>query len=90
MLKEADRTTAAHTTMSFYGGPRLKLHSPTADEIQRVEHLIDSIDKINLYDSEIYNIVHENIGAYFTGDKTLDETVELIQRRVTLYVNEMR
>ena len=32
--------------------------------------------------------IQEPCEAYFAGDKTLDETVDLIQRRVALYVNE--
>ena len=32
----------------------------------------------------------EAAGPYFAGDKTLDETVRLIQSRAELYVNENR
>lgn len=34
--------------------------------------------------------IYESCGAYFAGDKTLDETVDLIQNRVTLYINERK
>lgn len=59
-------------------------------DIQRFDDLVNSINKIDLCDSAIYDIVLEQAGPYFAGDKTLDETVDLIQRRVTLYVNEQK
>lgn len=39
---------------------------------------------------ELLNIIREQAGIYFAGDSTLEETAALIQRRATLYVNEMR
>ena len=50
--------------------------------------LYESIDSLYGYDQSIYAIIEEQIGAYFAGDKSLDETVKLIQNRASLYVNE--
>ena len=65
-------------------------HSATDEEWAQYDGLINSITKIDVYDSHIYNIVWEAAGAYFAGDKTLDETIRLIENRVGLYVNENR
>ena len=62
----------------------------TEDEICRFEDLFNSVERIELSDSELQGIVMESAAPYFAGDKTLDETVDLIQRRVQLYVNETR
>ena len=70
--------------------PIIESHSPTTAGRNRFDDLVNSIGKIALYDSEIFNIAYENATAYFAGDKTLDETCDLIQRRVKLYVDEMR
>ncbi len=40
------------------------------------------------YDDELYAIIEEESAAYFEGQKTLDEVVEVIQSRATMYVNE--
>ena len=74
----------------FNSAVPLKLHAVTEDEFSRLENFFNSIEKIDLCDSAIYDIVWDQAGPYFAGDKTLDETVELIQRRVTLYVNEQK
>ncbi len=40
-------------------------------------------------DNPIRIILEEETGMYFAGDATLEETVEKLQNRVTLYLNEM-
>ena len=46
------------------------------------------MDKVVQVNNTVFHIVKDQCGPYFAGDKTLDETVNLIQRRVSLYVNE--
>ena len=62
----------------------------TTDHLQRYETLINNTTQIYWPNSELSDIVWESISPYFTGDKTLDDTVSLIQNRVQLYVNENR
>lgn len=70
--------------------PPVSLHTPTKEEALRFEDFIGRVEKADLYDNDLYNIVEQTAGPYFAGDKTLDETVDLIQNRVQLYVNENR
>ena len=65
-------------------------HVATEEEVERAVDLFNSVDKFGMKSPQIYTIINELCGAYFAGDKTLDETVDLVQRRVTLYVNELR
>lgn len=85
-----DRSSPQRKYELFYRGPSIVLHPATDEECQRFEDFYNSINKIELYDDNIYDIVWEACVPYFAGDKTLDETVELVQRRVSLYVNEQR
>ena len=50
--------------------------------------LLHSTTSVNSYDESILEIVREETGGYFAGQKTLDETVKIIQNRVSLYVAE--
>jgi len=36
----------------------------------------------------IYDIVWEEVQVFFAGDKTADEVAEIIQNRMSLYLNE--
>lgn len=66
--------------------------------ISDVETLEDTPDKlrymvehlgINQNNDDIGRIFSEELQAYFAGDKTVDETVKVIQNRVQLFLNEM-
>lgn len=86
MIKLANRSRCTINYDFLLG----ETHKATQEEVGRFDDLVNSIDKLELQDGEIYDIVFENVSAYFAGDKTLDETCDLIQRRVQLYVDEMR
>ncbi len=75
---------------SLYNGPTVQYHAATEEELARYEDFLGSIDKIEICDNTLYSLVKECCNPYFAGDKTLDETVQLIQNRVMLYVNEQR
>lgn len=68
--------------------PEVKMAAPTQADIDKVMALYDKIDSVYRYDEKIFESIKEVAGAYFAGDKTLDATAELIQSKVSLYVNE--
>ncbi len=60
------------------------------EDVDRVLALIEATDKAYGYDDTLYDIISEQCGAFFAGDKTAEETAKLVQSRMTLYVNEQR
>lgn len=63
----------------------------TEEEVRRFEDFFNSIDKIDItWDRTLTKLVVETCGPYFSGDKTLDETVALVQNRVGLYISEQK
>ena len=81
--------------MSSFGlgepvGMLVFLRSPTREQMERFYALYDSIDHIMEEDDVLLDIIREQAEPYFAGDKGLEETAELIQRRAELYVNENR
>lgn len=91
LLKQLDVVKGRTGDRASYSyGTVLKYRKTTAEELQRFEDFVQHIDRIDLYDNEIYDIAWAAAAPYFAGDKTLDETVDLIQNRVSLYVNENR
>lgn len=69
---------------------RMSIHAvtPTEEQIERFMRLYNSIDRAETDDTAVIDIILEQAQPYFAGDKGLNETADLIQRRVTLYVNE--
>ena len=60
------------------------------EDIQRYETLINNTTQIYWPDDALSDIVWEALGPYFAGDKTMDESIALLQDRVRLYVNEQK
>ena len=75
---------------TFPSGPDYIADPPTEEDLQRYEKLINSTTQIYWPDDALSEIVWEAIGPYFAGDKTLDETIQMVQNRVKLYVNEQK
>ena len=63
---------------------------PTEEEVQQVIDFYNRVEKMELGDDALFAIIEEQCGPYFAGDRSLDETVDQIQRRAALYVNENR
>lgn len=62
----------------------------TANQCERLLAFYNTIDKLIVDEPVIYNIVIDQCDAYFYGDRSLDDTIDQIQRRVTLYMNEIK
>jgi hypothetical protein len=77
---------------SYWGWDDLdvKVGPSSQSDVDTYMELIDSTTKIGGYNQSIMDIIIEESKAYFSGDKTVDETAEVIQNRVKTYVNENR
>ena len=73
-----------------YGPPVTLMHLVTEDKIQRFQELVDHTTQLYWPEDDLANIVWEMPGPCFAGDKTLDQTIDLLDNRVSLYLNEQR
>ena len=64
--------------------------APNEAQMERFWALYNATSCVQDTESDVLLIVTEQARPYFAGDKSLDETADLIQRRVNLYVNENR
>ena len=65
-------------------------HPVTEEEIAIVEKLIEGakFQKVMFHETEAYKIISEEAGAYFSGNKSVEEAVNGIQERMNLYFKE--
>ena len=64
---------------------------PLSDkEVQMIRDIIAGVDHLYVYNDDISSIISEEAGAYFSGQKTSKEVADIIQNRVSTYVNENR
>ena len=62
----------------------------TQEQLDQIMALYSSTELVSQNDEEVMNIIKGETEAYFAGSKTLDDTVRLIQNRVSLYVAEQK
>lgn len=61
----------------------------TQDELDRITNYINSIQNLSTaIDDDLWKIINDEIMSYFNGEKTVEETVELIQNRALIMVSE--
>jgi len=68
----------------------LDVDPPDEDDLALFEKLINSTTQIYWPDNAMSDIVWEALGPYFAGDKPLDDTLRLLDNRVSLYLNEQK
>lgn len=60
----------------------------TEKRAREFDDFFNSIDKIEIWDGPLMNLIYEICDPYFAGARDLDETIRLLQNRVGLYLSE--
>lgn len=68
----------------------IEIYAVTEEQKNIFMDLLHSTTKVNSYDENIMSIITEETGAYFAGQKTVDEVAKVIQNRANLYIAEQR
>lgn len=72
----------------FEGDDPMDIYCITEKQGEELLALIEQADTISQVDPKIYQVFLEEADYYFNGDKSLEETVDVIQSKIYLYVNE--
>ncbi len=66
----------------------VNVYAMTQEQADEILGLINATTAVYVYDESILNIISDEAAAYFAGEKSLDDTANMIQSRVNLYVAE--
>lgn len=72
----------------FEGEEPVDIYSITQEQADRLLALLEGARACSQTDDKIYQIFLDEAGGYFSGDKSLEETADVIQARVSMYVAE--
>lgn len=84
-------TTVEEPKMEWYvNNTPVTVYAMTEQEYDMFMDLLKDADRLMTYDSSIMQIISEEAGVFFAGQKTAQECANVIQSRVELYVNEQK
>ncbi len=85
---ETGKKTEYETTF-WAGDKEIKIGDCTDEEIAQIKDLIKSMKTAPIfYDSGLYDICNEEVQAFFKGDKSAEETADLMINRISIYIAE--
>ena len=88
-FSEAYLKSYAETPTTLVSGDyKLKGAMSEGEAREAVRELIGGIDSLAVYDRTVFDIIMGSCGAFFSGDKSAEETAEVIQSKVSIYLAE--
>ena len=60
------------------------------EQVNKLREVIASVDHLYVYNDDIMTIIADETGAYFSGQKSAKDVADIVQNRVSNYVNENR
>ena len=79
--------------MSYYdqaSNMPVEVYAMTQEQVDTVMDFINSVTRTYTYDTEILKIISEEAIPFFKGEKTAVATTDIIQNRISIYINEQR
>ena len=74
---------------TFYlNGESIPLPPMSQEQIDQVVDFVYSVDRGYYYNTDVMNIITEEMGSFYADQKSAQEVADVIQRRVQIYVDE--
>lgn len=77
-------------SIGYEDGWMYTYHTPTKEEADKLEELINIATPAGAADETVLSIVKEEAGAFFKGQRSAQDVATVIESRVQVYVNENR
>ena len=71
-------------------GEMHNIYAMTQEQADKLWEAITTCTKVQNYDTSMYEIVNEQVQAFFAGQKSAEDVARLIQSKANIYVNEQR
>ena len=87
VLERAAKNAKTNADTESFSG-RSAAEANTDEDNERMMNFINSLTEARSYNSYVYDIVREEAGAYFSGQKSAEEAAGIIQNRAANYLAE--
>lgn len=85
---EGKKIAVAKARVTFEGEEPLSIYQITDRQANTLLQIIEKASVASAYDSRLHSILLQEIDGYFNGDRSLEETADVIQRIAQIYVSE--
>lgn len=90
-LLEGMNTVEKGKTVSYISGDTFidaTIEGISEDDINKIRWLVYQSDQIYYMNADYYNIIEEEVSAYYQKQKTIPEVISLFDSRLKLYFSE--
>lgn len=88
--ENGEEITQEYNNELYIKGRSVTIPIAQQKDIDEVTRMIENTDSRAMIDQNISNIINEESGAFFAGQKSAEETAGIIQNRVSVYIGEIR
>ncbi len=85
---EGSQVPVARGKVIFEGEEPMYIYSVTRKQADRLTELIEEATICVANDYQLYSLLLEEAGSYFSGGKSLEETAKVMQSRASIYISE--
>ena len=85
---EGEEVTVVKGQLLFDGEEPVNFYCISQAQGDKLLELIEGVELCNATNTQLHSILLEEVSAYFEGDKTVEETMEAMQSRATIFVSE--
>lgn len=85
---DGSQSPVAKSKILFEGEESIEIYQITKEQSDILLQIIEEASLGSAYDRMLHMILLEEVDSYFSGDKTVDETAEVMQGRALAYIGE--
>ena len=72
----------------YINGVEVIIHPLNTEDVTKVTNFIKELSLISNSNNSVNDIINEEASAFFSGQKSAKEVADIIQSRLSIYVNE--
>ncbi len=85
---DGDGNKVEYDDTYYMNGESITLPPLTQDQVDEIVDFIGTVNRTAFYNQEVTNIISEETAAFYSGQKSVDDVVNIIQKRVQIYVSD--
>ena len=74
----------------YINDAKIQIPKPNDKDIKDFEEILENVNYIDIQDDKLLVIISEELDAFYSGQKSVDEIANILQSRVSIYLSERK